>query len=158
MSHSGQDQVFLIILRCWRRRENFFGSFFEKFVIENEVFCKEFRLTVYFETWKSICGLIPGTSPQIDPRTKHIFHFLDPKICPRAQIRARIEEGHMGLCLLGICIFETCVTLEILKIVYVKWWFRFFFVILCTTMYFHVIKSSIFKKLGESLLNHLNFS
>ena len=69
-----------------------------------------------------------------------------------------MRRGQWGFGHLRIRIFEKLVTLEITKNSLYKGIFSTFFVILCATMLFHAIKSSIFTKMGEFLLNHLNFA
>ena len=57
--------------------------------------------------------------------------------------------SHLGLCHLRIGIFEKFATLEISKNSLFKAIFSTFFVILCITMHFHTMKSSIFTKMTK---------
>ena len=71
--------------------------------------------------------------------------------------RARIEGGQWGFGHLRIGIFEKLVTLEISKNSLYRAIFSTFLDILCISMHFRAIKSSILTKMGEFLLNHPNF-
>ena len=65
--------------------------------------------------------------------------------------------GQWGLCHQTIGILEIVQLNKFQKIAQRKGFFDFF-VILCITIHFHVIKSSIFTKMGKLVLNDQNFS
>ena len=70
---------------------------------------------------------------------------------------ARIEGGQWGFGHPRIGIFEKLVTLENLKNSLYRAIFSTFLDILCISMHFRAIKSSILTKMDEFLLNHPNF-
>ena len=72
-----------------------------------------------------------------------------PKLTSGLELRGQWGSGH-----LRIGIFEKWVTLEVSKNCLCKAIFSTFLDILCITIHFRAIKSSVFTKIGEVLLTH----